>query len=454
MITGELVFQEKNYHFIIEDDLLKLDPVGTQKPNIFDALMNYNKFQKIESDYLIGKCYPDGHTIIIIVKPFYRFNNNTLQFEVEYIFEFKSKEKKISRVDFEIEELNYIFNIQKCIIPSQNNEGELNGIILKTHEETTTEKYKFFYLNKEISFRFGIHRSLTYGTSKTPINIHSVLMIEFEETDNYEFIISLYHIIISFIEFLCYRKNIKINEITLFEPNNDIYSPIGKFKDLNNNSEYIEKERIIKKNYITYETFNNNIGKLLQDLADNKIYLRHIPLSNSDGSIITEARFILITAAFEWEFKRKYPNGIKHNEKTINAREQVKEQFKEHIKNNIGRIKDIYKSLEKWIEFDRFAEKFCQAYKDLHNMIDDYAKKLYKRNNEEFDYKKSGRRLSEQRNNYAHGNLDKEFIGESVLDLIVLERLIYSIQLSHYNLNEENIMNALDQLLGKFNISI
>ena len=45
-----------------------------------------------------------------------------------------------------------------------------------------------------------------------------------------------------------------------------------------------------------------------------------------------------------------------------------------------------------------------------------------------------GERLSSQRNNFAHGNLDKEFVGLSLLDLVVLEIVLYAMQLKYYGL--------------------
>lgn len=57
-----------------------------------------------------------------------------------------------------------------------------------------------------------------------------------------------------------------------------------------------------------------------------------------------------------------------------------------------------------------------------------------------------GKRLSDQRNHFAHGDLDQDFIDLSLLDLIFLEYIIYAIQLKHYNIEIPKIQNAINDL--------
>lgn len=60
-----------------------------------------------------------------------------------------------------------------------------------------------------------------------------------------------------------------------------------------------------------------------------------------------------------------------------------------------------------------------------------------------------GERLSSQRNNFAHGNLDKEFVGLSLLDLVFLEIVLYAMQLKYYGLEEIKIKKAINELFHK-----
>ena len=57
-----------------------------------------------------------------------------------------------------------------------------------------------------------------------------------------------------------------------------------------------------------------------------------------------------------------------------------------------------------------------------------------------------GERLASQRNHYAHGDLDEEFIGDSLLDLIFLERVLYAMQLKRFGVSDKNIQYAINDL--------
>lgn len=65
---------------------------------------------------------------------------------------------------------------------------------------------------------------------------------------------------------------------------------------------------------------------------------------------------------------------------------------------------------------------------------------------EELNYTDMGKRLGDQRNHFAHGDLDKDFIGLSLLDLIFLQRIIYAMQLKISGLEDKQIQRAINDL--------
>ena len=67
---------------------------------------------------------------------------------------------------------------------------------------------------------------------------------------------------------------------------------------------------------------------------------------------------------------------------------------------------------------------------------------------EEFNYAKIGARIQLQRNNFAHGNLDQEFEEITILDLIYLEKIVYILQLSRYEIDNDTIINQIKRLFG------
>ena len=80
-------------------------------------------------------------------------------------------------------------------------------------------------------------------------------------------------------------------------------------------------------------------------------------------------------------------------------------------------------------------------------LLEPFGQQLYGFNKEELNYTDMGKRLGDQRNYFAHGDLDKDFIGLSLLDLIFLQRIIYAMQLKISGLEDALYSTALtDQL--------
>lgn len=61
--------------------------------------------------------------------------------------------------------------------------------------------------------------------------------------------------------------------------------------------------------------------------------------------------------------------------------------------------------------------------------------------------------MGDQRNHFAHGDLDKDFIGPSLLDLIYLEYIVYAMQLKRFGCTDENIQKAINDLF-KYGIAL
>ena len=73
-----------------------------------------------------------------------------------------------------------------------------------------------------------------------------------------------------------------------------------------------------------------------------------------------------------------------------------------------------------------------QIGEDYSDLMDSFGKPLYLLNNVQLKYPEMGERLANQRNDFAHGNLDKDFNGTALLDLLYLSYLIYAMQLRAY----------------------
>lgn len=155
----------------------------------------------------------------------------------------------------------------------------------------------------------------------------------------------------------------------------------------------------------------------------------------------------MITAAFEWEFDRLFPDGICKSKERVEAELIVSQKLNELIDTSSGKTKKIYKSLLKCIERrPSLANKIEKIGSDMGALLEPFGQQLYGFNKEELNYTDMGKRLGDQRNYFAHGDVDKDFIGLSLLDLIFLQRIIYAIQLKISGLEDKQIQRAINDL--------
>ena len=320
-------------------------------------------------------------------------------------------------------------------------------VTTQSFNETTTAPQSFTVDDKQVSVEFSISRKLSTKFNDPPITLRSSMLFEFEPTNDYRFIYRLWHTAKQFLQYLCYRKNILLPEVTLSAPAED-----GKYEEFAtlyvfNETGDAEAEILKSGRYIKQVNLAGSEGKILTDIANGTLYLRHLPQSYRSGRSIDASRFIMITAAFEWEFRRSFPDGIIKREATIKAEDAVTEEIQKLLNKANGRKeRSIYRFLQRLVRSDSLESEIIHTGKVIDNIIGVFGKHLYRMNGQELNYSEMGKRLSSQRNNYAHGNLDKEFIGLSLLDLMYMEYVLYAMQLNYYGIDTTNIRHAINDL--------
>lgn len=406
----------------------------------------------VDTGYLVGDCNETTHKIVFIPKlgSYLSLYNAVVRIELMAYVICRLDRTSIDRASFSCPEINYIHPVNQAISlildPSNFNEKGVATLSTQEFDVTTTETQQFTVDGKEVHSFFGITRKVSTKIHEPPLSLKSALIFDFASTDDYAFVLRLWQIARSFIRFLCYRKNIFISQVELSCPAKE-----GKHENfatmflLNQNGK-IESDTLQKGRYIKQIRIAGHEGQVLSDIASGNLYLRHLPESSQTGRKIDASRFVMITAAFEWEFRKLYPSGIRKSDATITAEKDVSETLKEQISNTSGKRKEILKRLSKQVEADSLKSEIIQVCKDYSSIFGCFGEHLFHLNDLELNYNEMGERLSSQRNNFAHGNLDKEFIGASALDLILLEFVVYTLQLKSYGIEDTEIQRSINEL--------
>lgn len=457
MIQGTLEYKEIEFDFILDKDNLQLKPkekfekkfVKYFRKDLGNGAYTY-KDNYLEAEYLVGQRLENYQKIILIPESKNintNFFTDFLYIRVKYIIYLNSRDP-ISKLSIYCKELNAIYDIRKSIEKSEFNKNGEAEIKLKPFDENQAEKFKFNLRDKNIECSFNISKTLYGKITEFPVQIRSAISLNFESTDNYMIIADLYDVVNKFIQFLCYRKNVTMEEVKIFtESKEGKFRQIGTLETLNNDV-IQEDDKIIENRFISYDYIKGSENNIFQSISDGDLYMRHFPLTYKEGKKENESTFIMTTAAFEWEFKKIYKEGIPHSDATKEAQEKVTEKIEDLRRNSTGKKRKIYKNLLKFITLEGFAENLEYTCKNLNDIIYPFGNMLYEINNEKLDYKKMGERVSEQRNHFAHGDIDQEFIGLALLDLIFLKEIVYAMQLKRFGLTNENIKKSLNDLFN------
>ena len=453
--SGKLIYKDIEFDFVFAKSELRLIPPKEKlrethrwfMKKLEDGAYVDGDPVYIEVPFLKATINETGQTIVFF--PSYSqvgYYNYILTISIDAYMLNKSDVDEIDRIGFKSTEIDYIYSTKKALYwPNWDDEGTVS-IKTTKFDETTSDKQIFSVDGKTVSVYFGITRTTRVKEGEPPLELHSIMYFEFEKTNDYSFLIKLWHIAKSFIQYLCYRQNVGFPKAEISAPAED-----GKHKSVAtlyiiNDDVEVESNTLSKGRYIKQSHIAGYEGKILEDIANNKLYQQHIPLSYAQGRSIDAARFVMIMAAFEWEFNRCYPDGVPKKASAIEAEKNATTKLDELISSSSGRLKNIYKFLKKLIKSDSLQHKIEQVGKDYANIIDVFGKHLYSLNGEILKYNEMGERIADQRNHFAHGDLDKDFIGNSLLDLIFLEYVIYTIQLKSYGISDENIKHIINEL--------
>lgn len=457
--TGTLTYNGVNFSFVFDKKELRLISPAEKKgvvskwllEELAEGVYTFGNPIYIEEPYLLGKISETGQTIIFF--PTSKSNigsyNSMLLVDIFAYIIVKHEQSLIDRISFQSHELDYIYQVNHALGPfSWSNDGVI-CFNTKNFNETTSEKQSFKVDGKSVTVQFGVSRTVKIEIGQAPLSLKGTMFFDFEPTSDYLFILRLWEIAKSFVQYLCYRKNTSMPSASIWAPYED-----GKHIEfatlfIVNESTIPEKDSLEKGRYIRQVLINGFEGKILSDIADDTIYLRHLPSSYSEGGHIDAARFVMITAAFEWEFHRSYPQGVPKKKARLEVEEKAIEAMDVLIEGCSGALKKKYKFLKKKIRSDSLQNEIEEIGKEYANIIDLFGNHLFKINDEKLNYTEMGMRLADQRNHFAHGNIDKEFIGLSLLDLIFLEYIVYAMQLHFYGIETKNIQKAINELFHR-----
>lgn len=468
LYTGKLTYKGIEFSYAFDKAELRLIPPADKRDEVrYTILMKEIRAgvytmaaPSMDEPYLVGKCNESGQTLVFLTKQGAHIGsyNEVLFVEVAGYILCKTDSKPISKMSFTCPEIDCIHPVTQgfsCKLdPDEFNTRGILSLKTEDFDATTTEPQSFQVDGKDVRVYFGISRGFSTKVGEPPLSLHSTMILEFDPVEDYSFIVRLWFVAKTFVQFMCYRKNIFIPKVDLSTPAEAGKTSTFAFFYMLDESGDGEFETLQKGKFIKLSYLSGKEGKILGDIAANSLYTRHLPETYKSGRHINAARFVMIVAAFEWEFSRTYPDGIPKNETELALEATVGEAIQKLIDDSTGALKKKYKDIRYHIKkSDTLEKKIIHMGEVLDPVIGIFGKQLYSFNETDLIYSEMGKRLSDQRNHYAHGDLDMDFIDKSLLDLVFAERMVYAMQLKHCGIEGKNIQKAINELF-KCNILI
>lgn len=267
--------------------------------------------------------------------------------------------------------------------------------------------------------------------------------------------LELTYIFKDFMKFVTYRKSVEINMITLkrLDSKDNKYFNIGNMFIEDIKSEFQEEEKIVRERIIPLPLIEDGLNALFEKFANKEIYLKHIPESYKARSIITPSRFLMVTAGFEWQFRNIYSEENEgNNSKYVKEKEEILSFLEDKINTNTGKAKKYFKGIKSLVNRSNMtlADKICWSLKEFDNVLKIFVNQIYSLNQiEDFSYEEISERIQYERNNFAHGNLDKEFNSLALIDFLVLEWLYFAMILKDIGISDINIQKAINDLFKR-----
>lgn len=442
-----------DYFYVKDDQYLTLYRVTPERQSI--QIITGGGIGEICKEMIVGNDR-SKKTMVFYVEDFPKnesdYKKDEYRFVVTKYMVLNWGRPELTKISFIGPEINCIYPPIAAIDKFERNEQDQFLFQLKQFSEMNTKKSYFEVDGKRVEVYFGKEINISNKTDRQPVTINSALYFRFDGTTDYKFIGKLCHIGKEFIQYLCYRKNVQFNNIFVYGTKRQ---KIGKFKFENSNY-VIEKKPLEKGRCIQLKSIEGYEGNILKEIADETLYTVHLPDSYQDSLIFNEARFLLITGAFEWTYQRVYPDS-KISSSRKKANEAVLQKLKPLEADARGKEKGWYKKFIKEIEnncLKSLQDKIAQTGKKYKNVLLRYCEGMapYAKA-QPFDFVNIGKEIATQRNNYAHGNIDKEYREDALPGIVILEYTIYCMQLALCEIPEDKIILAIDQLFSPMVIS-
>ncbi|MBQ7300955.1 MAG: hypothetical protein IJW77_14065 [Clostridia bacterium] len=284
------------------------------------------------------------------------------------------------------------------------------------------------------------------GDYEHPIFANSRFITEFSEPVTIDTTIKAFEYALRFFLYVTYRANVDVRKSDLFVINDKgthEYWGILVFPQ----SELREHNKEAKHHLIVYNDLKEKTAQIFTAIKNEHISLQHI-CSNYDAThSYPISRVIMVLSAFERVYGNIYGKDTDRSDEYIEIKAKVVDFIEQLRIENTGKRKKAAKTLKDYV-FNRdasFSSNTAYALNDCADVMKPFVKKRFKGDYDDV-VDEISERIGVVRNGVAHCKLDFKLEAVHLIDIIIMEELLYAMQLKHIGLTTYECHKAIGRL--------
>lgn len=458
MTKGMIEFQGEKCVFELDETnfLLEIEVITNRGVNE-EYLRNFGSLKPRDNLFeglLVGKTF-DNKFIYFNIHNMERTNHDQFQGIVSSYMISSDEVLAYDSLVVQADELNYLYPPSQAYSFSEN----LDTVFVDEFDKNI-ETFSFDMNEEHIEAKLRIQSFSHIGTG-SPLSSCTYLNLTFSEKKELSFAEDLTFLIKRFLMFVTFRRNVNCTKLTLMrrrEPDKINRTSVGELFINMRDSFVIETDKKVRERVINYSLIKEHLNNLFTNLANEEVYMSHLPETIQESRLITPARYIMVTAGFEWEFSRSLEVELTHDTNTKYKKEiqDISAFFDKKIEDNSGKEKKFYKNTKRRALGDvgqkyTLQQKLEFAFEEFDDVLNIFITQIFYYNGVTFDskYNDLSERIAERRNAIGHGNIAKEAHAWHGIDMLILEWLYYAMVLRSIGMDDHKIKVSINEVFRR-----
>lgn len=459
-INGLLKHEDKICSFSFANDILAVRYVGGVTHGCQDNVLTAENIITSEDVlHFYGITNDTRQKIVFFIRGScgvnFAYNVNTHKYIVNsyILYEVGQDILPVSSIRLTGNEVDYFFPYGAGVYEFKDD--KLDNIRFPANTRDITKSFSFKTDKDQYSCSLEIWQTTDSFKS---IKSSPCFFISFPASVDFVFVESNYRLVRSFFQFICNRKNIYFDNINLYGTNeNGKRTLVAKMcfpEDIYTKPEPVE---VLKKT-ITYPYLESHIGEIFKALIEEIIPFYNIPLDSESRRIIDYAKFISNLSVFEWTYRLNFEDIMSEKRKVaiiavLTDLQEMGTQEKYSGKKK-EELNQITKYLTTRLEHSNtsLSVKIKKSLDETREILEVFIKNIYSMNSKVFNddqYQIIAEYISQQRNDFAHGNFAKECNYNALFDLMIIEWLNYSLLLRYIGYSDDEIFNIINCIFNR-----